>query len=65
VTWRSLHLFGAQFNFVYNSTNVSYDKITINTHSYSNNPPSNSDGWDIYRSSYISITNSVINNCMS
>jgi galacturan 1,4-alpha-galacturonidase len=48
---------------VYNSTNVSYDNIHINTHSYSKNPPSNSDGWDIYRSDHVSITNSVINNC--
>jgi polygalacturonase len=38
---------------VYNSKNVTYSGITINTKSYSKNPPANSDGWDVYRSSYV------------
>lgn len=49
-------------NFVYQSSNVTYRNITINTVSYSTSPPANSDGWDIYRSDGVTITNSWINN---
>ncbi|KIJ62472.1 glycoside hydrolase family 28 protein [Hydnomerulius pinastri MD-312] len=49
-------------NFVYQSTNVTYRKMNISTTSYSSNPTANSDGWDIYRSSYITIEDSTINN---
>ncbi|EGN97569.1 glycoside hydrolase family 28 protein [Serpula lacrymans var. lacrymans S7.3] len=49
-------------NFVYQSTNVTYRNINISSVSYSSNPAANSDGWDIYRSSYITIENSTINN---
>jgi len=52
-----------QNNFVYQSKNVTYDGIYIHAHSYSSNIPSNSDGWDIYRSDNVTITNSVVNNC--
>jgi len=48
---------------VYNSHNVSYKGINIHAFSYNKSAPSsNSDGWDIYRSSLVSITNSTINN---
>ncbi|OCH86769.1 pectin lyase-like protein [Obba rivulosa] len=49
-------------NFVYQSTNVTYRNININSVSYSSNPAANSDGWDIYRSSFITITDSTVNN---
>ncbi|TCD71895.1 hypothetical protein EIP91_000027 [Steccherinum ochraceum] len=49
-------------NFVYQSTNVTYRNINISSVSYSDTPTSNSDGWDIYRSSYVTITNSTVNN---
>ncbi|GJE94846.1 glycoside hydrolase family 28 protein [Phanerochaete sordida] len=49
-------------NFVYQSSNVTYSNITINTVSYSSSPTANSDGWDIYRSDGVTITNSWINN---
>ncbi|KAF9221196.1 glycoside hydrolase family 28 protein [Gyrodon lividus] len=51
-----------QNNFVYQSTNVTYRRMNISTTSYSSNPTANSDGWDIYRSSYITIEDSTINN---
>lgn len=50
------------YNFVYNSKNVSYTNITIKTHSISQNPPKNTDGWDIYRSDRVSVVNSDIQN---
>ncbi|EMD35621.1 glycoside hydrolase family 28 protein [Gelatoporia subvermispora B] len=49
-------------NFVYQSTNVTYKNINITSISYSSNPAANSDGWDIYRSSFVTITDSVVNN---
>ncbi|EGN97570.1 glycoside hydrolase family 28 protein [Serpula lacrymans var. lacrymans S7.3] len=49
-------------NFVYQSTNVTYRNINISTVSYSSNPTLNSDGWDIYRSSFVTIENSTVNN---
>ncbi|KIJ62473.1 glycoside hydrolase family 28 protein [Hydnomerulius pinastri MD-312] len=49
-------------NFVYQSTNVTYRNINISTVSYSSNPTINSDGWDIYRSSYVTIEDSTVNN---
>lgn len=49
-------------NFVYQSSNVTYNNITINAVSYSSSPTANSDGWDIYRSDGVTITNSWINN---
>ncbi|EIW74312.1 hypothetical protein CONPUDRAFT_133182 [Coniophora puteana RWD-64-598 SS2] len=49
-------------NFVYQSQNVTYRNIHINTTSYSSNAAANSDGWDIYRSSYVTIEDSTINN---
>jgi len=41
---------------------VTYDNIYINAHSYSSSPTVNSDGWDIYRSDSVTITNSIVNN---
>ncbi|KZT22387.1 glycoside hydrolase family 28 protein [Neolentinus lepideus HHB14362 ss-1] len=49
-------------NFVYQSSYITYRGINISSVSYSVNPTANSDGWDIYRSSYVTITNSTINN---
>lgn len=49
-------------NFVYQSTNVTYRHINISSVSYSSAPTANSDGWDIYRSSYVTITDSTVNN---
>lgn len=50
------------YHFVANSTNVVFDNINIAGGSKSANIAKNTDGWDTYRSSYISIQNSVINN---
>ncbi|KAL7423472.1 hypothetical protein Q5752_001052 [Cryptotrichosporon argae] len=50
-------------NFVYQSTDVTYNNIKI--HSVSANasaPAANSDGWDIYRSAYVTVANSTIIN---
>ena len=50
-------------SFVYQSTDVTYANIQI--HSISSNasaPASNTDGWDIYRSSYVTIRDSVVIN---
>ncbi|KAI0918829.1 hypothetical protein AcW1_009462 [Taiwanofungus camphoratus] len=49
-------------NFVYQSTNVTYRHINISSVSYSSAPAKNTDGWDIYRSSHITIMNSTVNN---
>ncbi|KAK7686032.1 hypothetical protein QCA50_010843 [Cerrena zonata] len=49
-------------NFVYQSTNVTYRNINISTVSYSSSPTANSDGWDIYRSSFVTIQDSTVNN---
>lgn len=51
------------YHFVANSTNVVFDNINIA--GGSNNPSvpaKNTDGWDTYRSSDITIQNSVVNN---
>ncbi|KAN0078074.1 polygalacturonase [Tylopilus felleus] len=49
-------------NFVYQFTNVTYRRMNISSTSYSSNPATNSDGWDIYRSSYVTIEDSTIYN---
>jgi len=49
-------------NFVYQSNNVTYRRINISSHSYSSSPTANSDGWDIYRSNLVTITNSTVDN---
>ncbi|OJT08832.1 hypothetical protein TRAPUB_259 [Trametes pubescens] len=49
-------------NFVYQSTNVTYKQISIRSQSYSSSPTANSDGWDIYRSSHVTIQDSVVIN---
>ncbi|KAI8972908.1 pectin lyase-like protein [Trametes punicea] len=49
-------------NFVYQSTNVTYKNINIRAVSYSSSPTANSDGWDIYRSSYVTVRDSVVVN---
>ncbi|KAI0631224.1 pectin lyase-like protein [Trametes polyzona] len=49
-------------NFVYQSTNVTYKGISIRSQSYSSSPTANSDGWDIYRSSHVTIRDSVVIN---
>jgi galacturan 1,4-alpha-galacturonidase len=50
------------YHFVANSTNVIFDNINIGGGSKSANIAKNTDGWDTYRSSDITIQNSVINN---
>lgn len=50
------------YHFVANSSNVVFDNINISGGSVSKNPAKNTDGWDTYRSSDITIQNSVINN---
>ncbi|KAI0701363.1 pectin lyase-like protein [Cytidiella melzeri] len=64
VVIEDIWMIGSPFwnNFVYQSQNVTYKNITINTVSYSSSPPANSDGWDIYRSDHITVTDSWINN---
>ncbi|KAI0792449.1 pectin lyase-like protein [Abortiporus biennis] len=49
-------------NFVYQSSNITYRNIHINSVSYSSSPTANSDGWDTYRSDHVTITDSVVNN---
>ncbi|RSH95621.1 hypothetical protein EHS25_000713 [Saitozyma podzolica] len=50
-------------NFVYQSTNIEYTRIKIKSISANASAPaSNTDGWDIYRSSYVSISNSHVVN---
>jgi hypothetical protein len=61
-SFEDLFLTSAKNNFVINSKNVTYNNININAHSYSVNQPSNSDGWDIYRSDGVTIKNSNVNN---
>jgi len=50
------------YHFVANSSNVVFDNINIAGGSKSANVAKNTDGWDTYRSSYLTIQNSVINN---
>ncbi|KII95596.1 glycoside hydrolase family 28 protein [Plicaturopsis crispa FD-325 SS-3] len=49
-------------NFVNAAQDVTYDNITINAASTSDNVAKNTDGWDIYRSDNVVLKNSVINN---
>jgi galacturan 1,4-alpha-galacturonidase len=50
------------YNWVSNSSSVTFDNINIAGGSQSKSPAKNTDGWDTYRSSNIVIQNSVINN---
>jgi galacturan 1,4-alpha-galacturonidase len=50
------------YHFVANSTNVIFNNINISGASKSANVAMNTDGWDTYRSSDITIQNSIINN---
>jgi galacturan 1,4-alpha-galacturonidase len=50
------------YNWVANSSSVTFDNINIAGTSQSKSPAKNTDGWDTYRSSNIVIQNSVINN---
>jgi len=47
---------------VYQSTNVTYRFINISSVSYSSASAANSDGWDIYRSSFVTIRDSTVHN---
>lgn len=47
-------------NFVYQSDHVTYRNINISSHSYSASKTANSDGWDIYRSSFVTIEGSFV-----
>lgn len=55
-------LLSERYNFVANSTDVTFDSLDISGYSQSKNVAKNTDGWDIYRSSNVVIQNSVINN---
>lgn len=48
--------------FAANSSNVVFNNFDISGYSSSSNEAKNTDGWDTYRSSDITIMNSVINN---
>ena len=50
------------YNFVANSSDVLLSNIAISGASRSNNTAKNTDGWDTYRSTGITIQNSTINN---
>lgn len=50
------------YSFIANSTNVVFNNFDISGYSSSSNVAKNTDGWDTYRSSDITIMNSVINN---
>jgi galacturan 1,4-alpha-galacturonidase len=50
------------FNFIANSSNFVYDGLHIAGKSISSNVAKNTDGWDIYRSDSITVTNSIIYN---
>ncbi|KAF8865204.1 pectin lyase-like protein [Acephala macrosclerotiorum] len=50
------------YHFVANSSNVVFDNINIAGASKSANVAKNTDGWDTYRSTDITIQNSVVNN---
>lgn len=50
------------FNFIANSSDFVYDGLHIHGGSKSNNVAKNTDGWDIYRSDSITVTNSIIYN---
>lgn len=59
----ALHSSSTPYSFVYQSTDIKYSNIKI--HSVSANssaPAANSDGWDIYRSSYVTISDSNVQN---
>lgn len=48
--------------FAANATNVVFNNFDISGYSSSDNEAKNTDGWDTYRSSDITISNSVVNN---
>lgn len=50
------------YNFVANSSTVTFSEIDITGYSQSSHVAKNTDGWDVYRSDSIVIQNSVINN---
>jgi len=50
------------FNLVHTSKNIQYSKISLSTQSNSTLVPSNTDGWDIYRTDSVVIEDSTINN---
>ncbi|KAF7365548.1 putative exopolygalacturonase X [Mycena venus] len=50
------------FNLVNEGKNVTFNNITLNAASTSSHGAANTDGWDIYRSDTVVISNSVINN---
>lgn len=50
------------YTFLANSTNVVFNNFDISGYSSSSNLAKNTDGWDTYRSTDITIMNSVINN---
>lgn len=49
-------------NFVYQSSNVTFNNINLHSIQSDGSQAQNTDGWDIYRSSGVSITNSYIIN---
>lgn len=49
-------------NFIYQSSNVTFNNINLNSIQTDGSQAQNTDGWDIYRSSNVAITNSHIIN---
>lgn len=49
-------------NFIYQSSNVTFNNINLHSIQQSGSQAQNTDGWDIYRSDTVSITNSYIIN---
>lgn len=49
-------------NFIYQSSNVTFNNINLNSIQTDGSQAQNTDGWDIYRSSSIAITNCHIIN---
>ncbi|TDL23426.1 glycoside hydrolase family 28 protein [Rickenella mellea] len=50
------------FNFVNEGTDITYNNLNLSAVSTNSNPAKNTDGWDIYRSDTVKITNCNINN---
>jgi galacturan 1,4-alpha-galacturonidase len=57
-----LHHSPQYYHFIANSSNIIFDNIDISGRSSSKNEAKNTDGWDTYRSSDITIMNSVVDN---
>lgn len=50
------------FNFVNQGENITYNSVTLNATTLSGSEAKNTDGWDLYLSNNVVLSNSVINN---